>query len=108
MDTEAWLAGRAGAAAALEVAATRTVCGAWAGRCEASDTPYYLARWPEQGAQRQARLRALRTAGIKLRDTTSMGLPDHVRVSVQPPEAQQALRRAWSASLPSAHATEES
>ncbi len=37
---------------------------------------------------------ALRTHGVKLRDTTSMGLPGHFRLSVQAPEAQVALRRA--------------
>lgn len=39
-----------------------------------------------------ARLRGL---GIKLRDTTSFGLPGHVRLSVQAPAAQKALRCAW-------------
>jgi histidinol-phosphate aminotransferase len=33
--------------------------------------------------------------GIKLRDTSSFGLPGQVRVSVQPPVAQDALRDAW-------------
>jgi histidinol-phosphate aminotransferase len=33
----------------------------------------------------------LRTAGIKLRDTTSFGLPGHWRLGVLPPEAQSAL-----------------
>ena len=40
-------------------------------------------------------LAALRLQGIKLRDTTSFGLPGHVRVSVQPPAAQDALHNAW-------------
>jgi histidinol-phosphate aminotransferase len=40
-------------------------------------------------------LAALRSQGIKLRDTTSFGLPGQVRVSVQPPVAQDALRDAW-------------
>lgn len=34
---------------------------------------------------------ALRAAGIKLRDTTSFGLPGHWRLGVLPPEAQAAL-----------------
>ena len=42
-------------------------------------------------------LARLRTHGIKLRDTTSFGLPGHVRVSVLPPAAQEALARAWQA-----------
>ncbi len=37
-------------------------------------------------------LSAVRAAGIKLRDTTSFGLPGHVRLSVQPPAVQEALR----------------
>jgi histidinol-phosphate aminotransferase len=38
---------------------------------------------------------ALRSQGIKLRDTASFGLPGQVRLSVQPPDAQDALRNAW-------------
>jgi histidinol-phosphate aminotransferase len=38
---------------------------------------------------------ALRRQGIKLRDTTSFGLPDQVRVSVKTPAAQDALQNAW-------------
>ncbi len=50
------------------------------------------------GADRLAqRLQALRGHGIKLRDCASFGLPGHVRLSVQPPPAQDALRRAWEA-----------
>ena len=37
-------------------------------------------------------LNAVRAVGIKLRDTTSFGLPGHVRLSVQPPAAQEALK----------------
>jgi len=37
---------------------------------------------------------SLRAQGIKLRDTTSMGLPGHWRLSVQPPAAQNALAKA--------------
>jgi len=55
-----------------------------------SVTPFYLVQWPD--APLLPRLRAL---GVKLRDTSSMGLPGHVRLSVQPPQAQQALRDAW-------------
>ena len=40
-------------------------------------------------------LTALRQHGIKLRDCTSFGLPGLVRISVQPPTAQDALRNAW-------------
>ncbi len=37
---------------------------------------------------------SLRAAGIKLRDTTSFGLPGHWRLGVLPPQAQAALRTA--------------
>ena len=40
-------------------------------------------------------LKALRQQRIKLRDCTSFGLPGHVRLSVQPPAAQNALQNAW-------------
>ena len=43
----------------------------------------------------QQTLGALRAQGIKLRDTTSFGLPGHVRISVQPPVVQAGLRHAW-------------
>ena len=39
-------------------------------------------------------LARLRACGVKLRDATSFGLPGHVRLSVQPPQAQDALRQA--------------
>lgn len=42
-----------------------------------------------------AALPALRAHGIQLRDCASFGLPGEVRLSVQPPAAQDALRRAW-------------
>ncbi len=40
-------------------------------------------------------LAALRARGIKLRETTSFGLPGRLRASVQPPAAQDALCAAW-------------
>jgi len=60
----------------------------WA--CHDSITPFYLAAWPHAPL-----LPRLRELGVKLRDTTSMGLTGHVRLSVQPPRAQQALQSAW-------------
>ncbi|WP_199740075.1 aminotransferase [Acidovorax sp. FJL06] len=42
-------------------------------------------------------LAALRTAGIKLRDAASFGLPGSVRLGVLVPTAQDALRGAWRA-----------
>lgn len=40
-------------------------------------------------------LQQLREQGLKLRDCTSFGLPGTVRLSVQPPQAQDALHNAW-------------
>ena len=57
--------------------------------CLPSDTPFFCAR-PAPDCD----LSNLRTMGIKLRDATSFGLPGHVRVSVQPPLAQDALAAA--------------
>lgn len=60
-----------------------------------SVTPFWLARPCADGLAQ--RLDALRARGVKLRDATSFGLPGWVRLSVQPPPAQQALLDAWQA-----------
>ncbi|PXW93275.1 histidinol-phosphate aminotransferase [Sphaerotilus hippei] len=60
---------------------------------QASVTPFLVARaphWPA-GQTPAALLAGWRERGLKLRDTTSMGLPGWVRLSVQPPAAQAAL-----------------
>jgi histidinol-phosphate aminotransferase len=57
--------------------------------CLPSEANYFCARAPHA-----IDMTALRAAGIKLRDTRSMGLADHWRLSVQPPQAQAALRTA--------------
>ena len=59
--------------------------------CLPSDTNFFCAQ-PAHVAGLTAVLDRLRAAGIKLRDATSFGLPGHVRMSVQPPVAQDALR----------------
>ena len=71
----------------------------------ASNANFFVCDWQvemQSIANRKARgwssasaLIALRGHGIKLRDCTSFGLPGHVRLSVQPPAAQDALSRAW-------------
>ena len=68
---------------------------------EPSDAHFFVggsARWVGKEGQMkmQATLAALRDRGIKLRDTTSFGLPGQVRVSVGTPEAQDALLAALS------------
>ena len=54
--------------------------------CLPSEANFFCAR-PAPGGD----LALLRGAGIKLRDTTSFGLPGHVRLGVLPPDAQEAL-----------------
>lgn len=70
--------------------------------CLPSDAHFFCAE-PPSGLDLQALLPALRTQGIKLRDATSLGLPGMVRLSVQPPESQQALKAAlqnWETFVP--------
>ncbi len=65
-------------------------------RCEVSHANFFCARptLPD-GLSLVDALGHLRAYGIKLRDTTSFGLPGMVRISVQSPEAQDALHNAW-------------
>jgi histidinol-phosphate aminotransferase len=58
-------------------------------RCLPSEANYFCGRAPH--AINEA---ALRTHGVKLRNAQSFGLPGHWRLSVQPPQAQAALRAA--------------
>ena len=76
------------------------LCEALGWDCLPSDANFFCARpaLPE-GLSLQQALDQLRVQGIKLRDTASFGLPDHVRVSVQPPAAQDALHNAWQLSI---------
>lgn len=60
-----------------------------------SVVPFWLARPKEQGPRLKQCLAHLRERGIKLRDATSFGLAGWVRVSVQAPKAQVAIRDAW-------------
>jgi histidinol-phosphate aminotransferase len=64
--------------------------------CQPSVTNFFCAtpKLPNNLTIEQA-LAALRRQGIKLRDTTSFGLPGQVRLSVQAPDAQDALQNAW-------------
>ncbi|MFZ3139463.1 aminotransferase class I/II-fold pyridoxal phosphate-dependent enzyme [Polaromonas sp.] len=72
------------------------LCESMGWTCLPSDANFFCARpaLPDGLTLAQA-LAQLRRHGIKLRDTASFGLPGHVRVSVQPPLAQDALRAAW-------------
>lgn len=99
-DTQAWLAESLHTLRrwkALQIAMLRDM--GWT--CMPSDANFFCAQ-PAQLPNSLgmgdtlwvAELNRLRTAGIKLRDTASFGLPGHARLSVQPPVAQDALRAA--------------
>ena len=72
------------------------LCESMGWTCLPSDANFFCARpaLPE-GLSLQQVLAQLRSQGIKLRDTASFGLPGHVRISVLPPVAQDALRSLW-------------
>lgn len=72
------------------------VCESLGWRCLPSEANFFCAQpaLPD-GLNLQEALAALRARGIKLRDTTSFGLPGHVRLGVQPPAVQDALHNAW-------------
>lgn len=61
----------------------------WHVRDAASVTPFFVAQ-PPAGIDAEA----LRAHGVRVRDTTSMGLPGWLRLSAQPPAALLALRKA--------------
>jgi len=72
------------------------VCESLGWHCLPSEANFFCAQPVlSEGQGLQEALAALRTQGIKLRDTTSFGLPGHVRLGVQPPAAQHALHNAW-------------
>ncbi|MBA3593625.1 MAG: aminotransferase class I/II-fold pyridoxal phosphate-dependent enzyme [Polaromonas sp.] len=94
-DVQAWLA------ASLPVlrewkAAQLQLCESLGWGCLPSEANFFSAQPAlPSGITLAEALVALRTRGIKLRDTTSFGLPGHVRLSVAAPAAQDALRKAW-------------
>lgn len=59
-------------------------------QCLPSDTNFFCAQ-PPAPTDLARLLPQLRARGIKLRDAHSLGLPGWVRLSAQPPQAQQAL-----------------
>ncbi|MEO5608007.1 MAG: aminotransferase class I/II-fold pyridoxal phosphate-dependent enzyme [Polaromonas sp.] len=72
------------------------LCESLGWRCLPSEANFFCARPTlAEGLTLVQALDHLRAQGIKLRDTASFGLPVHVRVSVQPPAAQDALHNAW-------------
>jgi histidinol-phosphate aminotransferase len=62
-----------------------------------SVTPFGVVAWPgsDDAPRRTTVLAALREQGVQLRDAAGLGLPGWLRLSVQPPAAQDALEQAW-------------
>ena len=94
-DAQTWLAGsldtlREWKARQIEL------CQSLGWVCLASDANFFVAQpaLPTHLSLAPV-LNRLRQQGIKLRDTTSFGLPGQVRISVQAPAAQDALHHAW-------------
>ena len=94
-DVQTWLAN---SLQTLQVWKTRqiTLLESLGWTCQPSITNFFCAK-PAlvNGLTLEQALTALRSQGIKLRDTTSFGLPGQVRLSVQPAAAQDALQQAW-------------
>ncbi len=92
---QAWLAGNLNTLLGWK-ARQIALCESLGWTCLPSDANFFCARpaLPE-GFSLQEALAALRKHGVQLRDAASFGLPGHVRLSVQPPPAQDALRAAW-------------
>ncbi len=94
-DVQSWLDG---CKTTLRLWKTRQLdlCEALGWHCETSHANFFCARpaLPEDLSLADA-LAQLRAHGIKLRDATSFGLPGMVRISVQSPDAQEALHNAW-------------
>jgi histidinol-phosphate aminotransferase len=87
-DTQQWLAHSRGQLAAWKAAQIQRLDNAgWT--CLPSEANYVCARAPHA-----LNVAELRSKGIKLRDTTSLGLPGHWRLGVLPPAAQNALMAA--------------
>lgn len=87
-DTQAWLA-QARATLRGWTAAQRALLADLDWLQQPSCTNFWLARPPRPDVALR-----LRERGIRVRDATSFGLPGWVRVSAQPPAAQQALQQA--------------
>lgn len=94
-ETQDWLQGSLNTLRAWKAEQIRQ-CESWGWQVLPSETNFFCARpsLPARMDLPQA-LKALRAQGIKLRDTTSFGLPGHVRLGVQPPATQDALHNAW-------------
>jgi histidinol-phosphate aminotransferase len=88
-EVQAWVAGCRPRLAEWK-AAQMAMLSRMGWHCLPSEANYFCARPPVALDER-----ALRAQGVKLRETGSLGLAGHWRLSAQPPEAQAALRQAW-------------
>jgi histidinol-phosphate aminotransferase len=90
------------------IAASKATLRAWKARqaaglasigwtCLPSDANFLCGHAAGDPASGPAMAAILRSAEIRLRDCGSFGLPGHFRLSVQAPEAQDALLAAWRA-----------
>lgn len=97
-ETQAWVAHSRSQLATWK-AEQLALCAGLGWHCLPSQANFFTARpdGADDPAALSRQLDRLRLAGVKLRDARSFGLPGHVRVSVQPPESQLALRDAWRA-----------
>ncbi|MEO6018075.1 MAG: aminotransferase class I/II-fold pyridoxal phosphate-dependent enzyme [Polaromonas sp.] len=96
---QSWLAG---SLATLQEWKARQIalCQSMGWHCLPSDANFFCTQPAlPQGVSLPQALVVLRNQGIKLRDTTSFGLPGHVRINVQPPAVQDALHNAWQQSM---------
>lgn len=94
-ETQAWLA-HSRSTLRTWLHAQRTLLSALGWVHQASCTPFGLSRPAALSpADMAVALAHLRAQGIKLRDTTSLGLPGWWRLGTLSPEAQAALRAAW-------------
>jgi histidinol-phosphate aminotransferase len=71
------------------------LCASLGWTCLPSEANFFCARPDLAGLSLRQALAELRAQGIKLRDATSFGLSDHVRLGVLAPAAQDALAQAW-------------
>lgn len=94
-EVQAWLAGSL--ATLREWKARQTaLCEAMGWTCLSSGANFFCAQPAlPPGMSLEQALSQLRAQGVKLRNTTSFGLPGHVRLGVLSPVAQDALHNAW-------------
>ena len=92
-DVQQWLAGCLPLLRAWKLRQL-AMCESLGWRCLPGDASFFCAE-PVARPDLPSLLAHLRAAhGIKLRDTTSLGLAGHVRLNVMPPASQDALRQA--------------